>query len=149
MSKHASDSSEQGVAESYMLTALSRLLMLRLDPKSGNGSIQATLRPDGVDLKNRVIIEAYAHIGNLHGAQTHKVRADLLKLLLLERKFGGTWRKILCFADDSVAKTTRGNSWLAEAIREFNIEVHVIELPAEIAERVLHAQHRQRMENAK
>jgi len=132
-----------------MLTALSRSLSLRLDPKGGNGSIPVNLRPDGVDLKNRVLVEAYAHIGNLKGAQVHKVRADLLKLLLLERKLGGTWRKVLCFADESAAKTTRGNSWLADAIREFNIEVHVIALPTEIAERVVLAQRRQRMENTK
>lgn len=123
--------------------------MLHLDPKGGNGSIPANLRPDGVDLKNRVLVEVYAHIGNLHGAQTHKVRSDLLKLLLLERKLGGTWRKILCFADESAAKTTHGNSWFAEAIREFNIEVHVVALPEGIAERVRLAQRRQRMENAK
>jgi hypothetical protein len=90
---------------------------------------------------------SYAHTGKLKGAQLHKVKGDILKLILLERKPGGEWRKILCFADDSAAATARGKSWIAEAVREFGIEVIVAPLPGALAERVATAQRRQRMVN--
>ena len=130
-----------------MLAELARSENLQLQGESLGINLRSGMRPDGVDMERRTLVEAYAHIGKLKGAQLHKVKGDILKLILLERKLGGIWRKILCFADESEAETARGKSWIAEAVREFEIEVVVTPLPSSLAGRVTEAQSRQRMVN--
>ena len=51
-----------------------------------------------------MLIDAYAHIGKFQGAQPHKVKGDILKLILAERKLGGSLKKILCFADNEAGE---------------------------------------------
>ena len=129
------------------MAALASTLGFELNGGDALRSVPSGLRPDGFNAETRVLVEAYAHIGKLKGAQLHKVKGDILKLLLLERKLGGSWRKILCFADDMAAEIARGKSWIAEAAREFGIEVRVTPLSVAIAAQVRTAQVRQRMVN--
>jgi hypothetical protein len=53
----------------------------------------------------------------------------------------------LCFASEEAAKCVRGKSWIAEAVRAFDIEVHIIPLPDKIKKTIVGAQSRQRMVN--
>ena len=54
---------------------------------------------------------------------------------------------IMCFASDEAAKYVQGKSWVAEAARVFDVEIHVVQLPEDQKNNVLSAQKRQRMVN--
>ena len=146
MTKHASDSTEQQNAESAMLHKLESDLGLSFESDC-EIPIAAGVKPDAVDYNNRVLVEVYAHIGKLKGAQLHKVKGDILKLILIEKKLGGKWRKIICFANDEASSYLKNNSWVAEAARSFEIEVVTVVLPVEHQKAVIAAQSRQRMVN--
>jgi hypothetical protein len=87
MSKHLSDSTEQQKAEEYMLSALEKELGLTFDP-AASFPINIGVKPDAIDPKNKVVVEAYARVGKVHGAQLHKIKGDILKLVLIEKKLG-------------------------------------------------------------
>lgn len=144
--KHASDSTEQQDVESYLLECLANKLCLNF---SGSGClpIELGVKPDAVDLANKTVVEVYARVGELKGAQLHKVKGDILKLVLIDTKLGGGWNKILCFASDEAAKYVQGQSWVAEAARTFGIKIVVINLPKDLQQQIKSAQKRQRMVN--
>ena len=146
MEKHASDSSEQQQAEAFILESLADALDLSFDEET-KLPLEIGMQPDAIDLNKKVVVEVYAHVGELRGAQLHKVKGDILKLIFIEKKLGEDWRKILCFADEAAAKYVRGRSWVADAVRIFGIEVHVMNLPEQQLSRVQSAQKRQRMVN--
>ena len=146
MSKHQSDSSEKQTAEEYMLSALEKNLGICFDPEA-KLPIEVGVQPDAIDPDTKVIVEAYARIGSLKGAQLHKVKGDILKLAFIEKKIGKGWRKIMCFASDEAAKYVQGKSWVAEAVKVFGVEVRVVNLPLEQRENIMSAQKRQRMVN--
>ena len=146
MSSHVSDSSEQQAAETFLLAALANDLGLNFDDDASL-PISISVRPDAIDLSNNVLVEVYARVGELKGAQLHKVKGDILKLVLIERLLDSSWRKILCFGDAAAAAYARGGSWVAEAARVFDIEVVVQPLPSELRENILTAQARQVMVN--
>jgi hypothetical protein len=144
--EHQSDSSEQQAAESYLLGALEERLGIAFNANA-SFHIDIGVRPDGIDPENKVVAEVYARVGELKGAQLHKVKADILKLAFIERKLGNGWRKIICFGSADAAKFLLGKSWAAEAARAFGIEVFVEPLPKEQEDLVKAAQYRQRMVN--
>jgi hypothetical protein len=144
---HVSDAQAQREAEAIMLTALARRLKLDIIRKDDRVGELKGLKPDAVDWTKRVIVEVYARIGKLKGAQPHKVKGDILKLVYLERILGGQWRKILCFADKTAASTALGKSWVSLAAKEFGVEVIVQNVPGSIRKKVQSAQHSQRMVN--
>lgn len=76
----------------------------------------------------KVVVEIYARIGDLKGAQLHKVRADILKLAFIEKRLGSQWKKYICFIDEDAAKFIKGTSWAAEAAREFEIKPIVVKI---------------------
>jgi hypothetical protein len=144
MARHKSDSTEQQAAESFILAAIAKRLSLNFDEAADLG---LGVKLDGIDPRQRVVVEAYARVGSLKGAQLHKVKGDLLKLAFIEKKLGTGWRKIMCFGSHEAASFLLGTSWAAEAARSFGIEVFVEPLPPEQAQSVLSAQQRQRMVN--
>ena len=146
MSTHKSDSSEQQTAEDYMLMSLQEKLGIQF-VHDATLPFSLSVKPDAIDPVNKVIVEAYARIGAVKGAQQHKIKGDILKLALIERKLGTGWRKIMCFASDEAAKFVQGKSWVAEAAKEFGVEIHIVHLPDEQKNNVISAQKRQRMVN--
>jgi len=144
MALHKSDSSEQQAAESHILRAIEVKFDLHFVAGSTLG---IGVRPDGIDPENKVVVEAYARVGVLKGAQLHKVRADILKLAFIEKKLGPGWRKIMCFGNAEAAAFLQGSSWTAEAARAFGIEIFVEPLPSDQEKIVKAAQERQRMVN--
>ena len=145
MSSHKSDSTEQKTAESHLLRAIEEKLGLHFVVGETLG---IGVQPDGIDPKNKVVVEAYARIGELKGAQLNKVKADILKLAYIDKKLGSGWRKIRCFGSAEAAAFLLGSSWAAEAARIFGVEVHVEPLSNEQATLVKAAQTRQRMVNS-
>lgn len=144
MSSHNSDSTEQQNAESHMLRALEMKLGLHF---VAGATLGIGVQPDGIDPENKVVIEAYARVGELKGAQLHKVKADILKLAYIEKMLGPGWRKIMCFGSAEAAAFLLGSSWAAEAARVFGVEVHVEPPSSEQTSLVKAAQTRQRMVN--
>ena len=74
--------------------------------------------------------------------------ADILKLNLAAGRKGGRWRKILLFADESACKLLKGSSSLAEACKDSQIEIEVVEISQETREKIAAIQRRQKMVNA-
>lgn len=146
MTKLQSDSIEQQTAEGYMLISLQKKLNLSFDPESVL-PIDIGVKPDAINQVNKVVVEVYARIGEVKGGQLHKIKGDILKLALIEKKLGSDWRKIMCFASNEAAKYVRGKSWVAEAAREFGVKIHVVQLSEEQKKIVILAQKRQRMVN--
>ena len=100
MARHKSDSTEQFNAERYILGEIAKRESLNFDDYADLG---IGARPDGINQQKKVVVEVYAHIDRLKGAQLHKVKADLLKLTYIERKLGLIWRKIICFVCSEAA----------------------------------------------
>ena len=144
---HVSDSAAQRSAEDTMLADLARARGYDFAVRPDAVKKLAGLKPDAVDWAKRVLVEAYARVGRLKGAQPHKVKGDILKLLLIERRLTGKWRKIICFGDDEAAKLLMGKSWVAAAAQEFGVEVVVVKHSVRTAKTIVAAQKRQRMVN--
>jgi len=146
MSIHQSNSSEQQNAEHFMLKSLEEMFGFQFE-KNAELPVSVTVQPDAIDPTRKVVVEAYARIGRVKGAQLNKIKGDILKLALVGKELGSEWRKILCFASSEAAKYAQGKSWVAEAAKVFGIEVIVVELPVEQHEKVIQAQKRQIMVN--
>ena len=71
----------------------------------------------------------------------------MLKLIVAEEAMGGSWRKILCFADRAAAAAVLGDSWMARAAAMRNFDVHVMDIPSAIRDDLVAAQRRQTMVN--
>lgn len=127
-----------------MLAALAKRLSLEFDQGFDLG---LGVKPDAIDPRNRVVVEVYARVGPLKGAQLHKVKGDILKLAYIDNKLGTGWRKIICFASEEAASYLMGHAWAASAARCFQIEVCIEPLSQEHAQAVVAAQKRQRMVN--
>ena len=144
--KPAGDSSEQREAEKRLLDAFSRKLGVTLTQnkefKLDGGS---RIELDGFCESPLILCEAWAHIGLAKGAQLHKVMADALRLLFVNKVFfEGKGELVLLFADYDAAKRFEGESWRAQCLEKYNIKVKVIELPSKIKAKVQKAQKRQK-----
>ena len=147
MSTHKSDSAAQQEAEKHLLRALEESIGAKFIP-GAKLPVSFGVKPDGIDPDKKIVAEAYARVGKLKGAQLHKAKADLLKLVYLRHMLGSEWRAIICFASKEAAAFLLGKSWASEAAREFGVEVMVHDLPNDQREIVLAAQQRQRMVNS-
>ena len=138
----AGDSAEQRAAEKALLAALSDklgvvLAPLQLTPPESRWAIQV----DGAC--DTVLCEIYAHLGKLKPAQEHKVLHDAAKLRYVERLLESPRRKLVVFADAVAAAPFLDKRWKAQALAADDIEVVVLDLPAELREQVRLAQIRQ------
>lgn len=86
------------------------------------------IQPDFYSSEAKVIGEIHSHLGRLKPAQRHKVEADILKMLLLEKVSGEKFKKYIVVCSDEEEKQLQGSSFLAEAIRQFEIKVQFFEL---------------------
>lgn len=145
--KHASDSTEQQTAESYMLKELSNKLGMKLQSKKLQLPTGNTVQIDGLNEKNKVLCEIYARIGKLKGSQPDKVASDFLKMLFVEKTFESKWSKHFCFASNEAASLVQGKSWIAMMAKEMEITIHVIEPDSNITNSLVDAQNRQVMVN--
>jgi hypothetical protein len=148
MTRHPSDSSEQQAIERVILEALKKDLDCRFSRLPVDIGLRNGPLLDGFDPEKRILCEVYARVGQLKGSQPDKVASDMLKMLLVERRLGGEWRKILCFTDEVAARTVQGKSWLAETARAFDFEIRIVGLTADQRRLIEAAQKRQVMVNA-
>jgi hypothetical protein len=111
-----------------------------------NGTIY--ICPDFYSETECIIGEIFAHLGTPKKAQDNKIANDILKMLLLEKVKGKTYRKILVVCDEEERKKLVGESALAESIRQFGVEVYRAEITEETRRKLETAQKRQEMINA-
>ena len=139
----ASDSSEQRSAEPEMLAALALQLGSPLAPKTLKTEEGGQVQVAGFSDEPLVLCETYAHHGSLKAGQKHKIAADALKLVFVEKLLSRPALKIILLADEEAASYLRGRSWLAAALKAMGVEVRVVGIRAELAEAIRAAQARQ------
>lgn len=144
---HPSDASAQTNAHPLILGEVSKALGVPLEPKSVHLPGGSRTDIGGVDPNETVYVEVVAKQGALKGGQLHKVGRDALKLITVTRGRHEHTRRVLAFADETAAAFTAGKSWLAEALRIWDIEVLVVELAEGVREELRAAQARQVMVN--
>ena len=113
-----------------------------------NTNHRVLIRPDFYSDKEKVIGEIFAHIGKLKPAQSHKICADILKMMLFEKANNVELRKMIVVCSDAIEEQLTGNSYVSEAIRQFGIEPVRIDIDPELRESLLWTQERQRMVKA-
>ena len=140
----AGDSQEQRGAEVVMLSQLSSRIHARLASHRFGTEDGLRVEVDGFSETPPVLVEIWAHIGVPKGGQKHKVLADALKLVWIDRKYlAGRARKIILFADSVAIGHFQRRSWMGAALRDLGIELLVEELPDDIRREVIAAQKRQ------
>ena len=95
-----------------------------------------------------MIAEIFARQGQLKGGQQKKVAIDALKLRITLRRVHQDARLILAFADEAASRDATAGGWVAQALREWNVEVKVLDIPDELRAEILAAQSTQKMVNA-
>lgn len=144
---HASASSVQLDAESVIRRLVSAAVGVDLQPRRLRLSESTNVDVDGVSDDEQILVEIFARQGTLKGGQVRKVAMDALKLITLGRTRPSA-RLILAFAsNEAAAYVENPNAWLTEALRAGNVEVLVVNPPADIRTAVLAAQARQHMGN--
>lgn len=144
---HPSDSDDQRRAEKFILTALTAQLGVELEPRSLLLKGGSRVDIDGVAPDESVFVEVYAHQGRLKGGQFHKVARDALKLITLKRGRPKA-RLIMVLGDQDAVACVTANSWLAEALRIWGVEVFAADMDDGLRDSLRATQARQSMVNA-
>jgi hypothetical protein len=137
------NSVEQRHAEEHLIARLGEKLGARLEKQKFTLPGGEWLELDGYCKSQSIFCEAWAHQGPPKAAQKNKVLADAFRLLYVERMMSCSGKKILLFGDKVAAKRFQGQNWMGRALKAFDIEICVIELPKEIRDAVEKAQKRQ------
>lgn len=148
---YKSSSHVQVKAEDMMFSKVEKLLGIKLEKNKIiylADNAFTYMQPDFFSDIHLVIGEIFAHIGKPKKAQDNKIANDILKMLLLEKLTGKHYRKIIVVCDESELKKLKGQSLLAESIRQFDIEIVYIEIEDDLRNQILEAQKLQKMINA-
>ena len=89
---------------------------------------KTTIEPDFYSGEKRIIGEIHTHLGKLKGAQPDKIANDILKMILFEKDKKIEFQKIIVVCDEEEYKQLQGNSFVAESIRLFGINLYCFEL---------------------
>ena len=140
---HASDSAVQRDAEFAILDAVAARVGVALERTSVRTSNGGRVEIDGSSADNLILVEAYARVGCLRGAQPKKLATDALKLVWIGQQVGAA-RLILAVADERVeAYLRRPTAWLTQALIDLNVEVICVDLGPETTAALEAAQVRQ------
>ncbi|MFI7492700.1 hypothetical protein ACIBXA_30415 [Micromonospora echinaurantiaca] len=140
----AGDSAAQRRAEGIMLGLLGERVGCVLTPRRFSLPDGVRVEVDGADEDLTVLVEAWAHQGPPKAAQKHKVLADAMRLLFVASTLATPPRLVLCLSDGEAARHfTTARSWASAALRAFDIDVEVVELPADVRAEIIAAQQRQ------
>ena len=106
------------------------------------------IQPDFYSAQEQIVGEIFAHVGKPKKAQNNKIANDILKMLLLDKISKIAHRKIVVVCDKEEQKALQGQSALSESIRQFGIEVLLVDVDDKIKQQIMNAQDRQKMINA-
>jgi hypothetical protein len=143
-----SDLSVQLAAEAKILELLQITFGPGLNPDTVPLDGTASVQVDAVSPNRTVFIEIFAHQGQLKGGQKRKIALDALKLITIGREYPDA-ELVIALADDAAAASLKSDSWLAVALRAWNVKVVVVTLPDDTRSQLRHAQVQQKMDNAK
>lgn len=131
--RYLSDSTVQREAEEIIFENLKS--KLKCDDLQSNVRILISkanniwICPDFYSEGKHIIGEIHTHLGKLKSAQLHKIEGDILKMLLFEKCHNGKrYRKMIVVCDIEEYNQLMGNSFVAEAIRQFDIELYYVSL---------------------
>lgn len=147
MTTHQSDSAVQRDAERAIVDALATELGVVLLPGgtlalSGGVRIQLDARSED----GKFAIEAYARQGTLKGGQLKKIAQDVLKLALLRQEPDHVdVRPIIVFASEEARSSITG--WVKRAADVFGVELHVVDIDADLRATIVATQGQQKMVN--
>ena len=150
MDMHKSSSHIQIQAEEMMFSKIEHLFEIKFDKNKKIYLADNTytyMQPDFYSEEFSIVGEIFAHIGKPKKAQDNKISNDILKMLLLDKISGKQYRKIIAVCDKKEMKKLMGQSVLAESIRQFGVEVILVELDEDMRNKILKAQEIQRMTN--
>ena len=147
--QHASLSEVQDEAEAVSLELLRQRdgykTLARREIAIGNAKCQ----PDGVNALGTRIVEIYAHVGKLRGAQDKKVAKDILKFAAIQRQPNRERTKCeIWFVDEEARRSVTG--WMKEAAAEFEVQLRLVtDFPETLRKDLIKAQERQATGTAK
>lgn len=150
MDMHKSSSHIQIQAEEMMFSKIEHLFEIKFEKNKKIYLADNTytyMQPDFYSEEFSIVGEIFAHIGKPKKAQDNKISNDILKMLLLDKISGKKYRKIIAVCDKKEMKKLMGQSVLAESIRQFGVEVILVELDEDMRNKILKAQEIQRMTN--
>ena len=150
MDMHKSSSHIQIQAEEMMFSKIEHLFEIKFEKNKKIYLADNTytyIQPDFYSEEFSIVGEIFAHIGKPKKAQDNKISNDILKMLLLDKISGKQYRKIIAVCDKKEMKKLMGQSVLAESIRQFGVEVILVELDEDMRTKILKAQEIQRMTN--
>ena len=102
--------------------------------------------PDFYSKESKVIGEIHSHIGRLKSSQMHKIANDILKMLLHDKIKGEPYKKYIAVCDkEEYTQLKEGKSFVATAIKGFNIEVLYVELEKSDYEELANAMKKQNL----
>ena len=148
---YKSNSVEQVLAGDYLFTKIQSHLGVKLESNARvylNDSHKSYIEPDFYSEEFRIIGEIFAHIGSLKVGQKHKIANDILKMVLLEQATGKRYHKMIVTCDPEIVKYLNGYSYIAESVRQFDIEIISFTLSDDMIASIASAQKRQKMVNA-
>ena len=91
------------------------------------------IEPDIYSKKYGIVGEIHTHLGALKSAQAHKVAADILKMLVVEKFYGKELTKyIVVCSEEEKKQLTESKSHLAFTIKYYGIKVEYYPLSAEL-----------------
>ena len=143
-----SNSAEQQMAERILFEKVKQWLNIDIIANEKIPIGKTFMQPDFYSKKHAIIGEIFSHIGKPKKAQDNKIANDILKMLLLEKSEHKTYRKIIVVCDEEERIHLEGISVLSECIRQFGIEIKLIEIDADLRTMLTDAQKRQQMINA-
>lgn len=146
--REKSNSFEQQMAEQIIFEKVRNWLNKDLKENAKILVGKTYMQPDFYSKEDGIIGEIFAHIGKPKKGQDNKIANDILKMLLLEKIEKRTYRKIIVVCDEQEREKLKGTSVLAECIKQFDIEVKMIDIETDLRSMLIAAQKRQRMTNA-
>jgi hypothetical protein len=146
LNPHVSDSAVQRKAELVIRERLAERLGVALSPRTVRLAAGAPVQVDASSPDGTVLAEIFARQGELKGGQQKKVAIDTLKLITIRRERPDT-RVILAFADNDAAAYATGGGWVAQALRSWQVDVEVVDIPEQLRNEIRAAQAVQTMVN--
>ena len=127
-----SDSKTQREIEDYQIKRIKEILSV--DSLETNPKLQykkdpsVSIRPDFYSEAALIIGEIHSHEGKLKPAQQKKIAADILKMLSFEKDYGEKFKKYIVVCDKEELEQLQGGSYLAHVIKQYKIELILLEL---------------------
>ncbi len=128
---HKSDSREQIAAETEAIAALQVQLGVQLTQTvSIPLPLGGRLELDAATSDLSVLCEVFAHQGRPRGGQIHKVARDAFKLIYARSVVDRAppARLVLCLTDAAAAAPFLATGWMAQALKQFSVDLVVIDL---------------------